>query len=235
MNEPPRKPDRRIERTKHLLFEALVVLTIERGYESITLQDIAERANVARTTFYLHYKDKDELLFDGVRSMIDELIAKLHNDGKLLSNVTSHTSLMDDASDFEHVAKYADFYRVMLGRQGSAAFLASIRDYLAMIMQRDILSTLKTLGHDSALPSDLIAYYLAGAELGVIAWWLNQNDLTLSAPQMARMMYHLCLYGLNWALGTAEPLPPMDAALLPADQTASLSAPTNGQGRPSIG
>ena len=59
MTDTPLKRDRRIERTHQLLSKALMDLIIERGYDSITIQDITDRANVSRTTFYLHFKDKD--------------------------------------------------------------------------------------------------------------------------------------------------------------------------------
>lgn len=55
------KPDRRVQRTRELLQQALIALIRERGYDAVTIQDIAERANVGRTTFYLHYTSKDDL------------------------------------------------------------------------------------------------------------------------------------------------------------------------------
>ena len=55
------KTDRRVERTRELLQKALIDLIPERGYDAITIQDIVDRANVGRTTFYLHYNSKDEL------------------------------------------------------------------------------------------------------------------------------------------------------------------------------
>ncbi|MEO8397816.1 MAG: helix-turn-helix domain-containing protein, partial [Chloroflexota bacterium] len=73
MTETVRKPDRRIERTRQLLSKALMDLIIERGYDTITIQDITDRANVSRATFYLHYKDKDELLYQSMTKIYDAL------------------------------------------------------------------------------------------------------------------------------------------------------------------
>ena len=55
------KTDRRVQRTRELLQKALIELIRERGYEAITIQNIVDRANIGRTTFYLHYNSKDEL------------------------------------------------------------------------------------------------------------------------------------------------------------------------------
>ena len=55
-------PDRRVRKTRQLLREALMELTLERGYDHVTIQDILDRADVGRSTFYAHYHDKDDLL-----------------------------------------------------------------------------------------------------------------------------------------------------------------------------
>src|SRR5664279_2433284 len=113
------KRDRRIERTRQLLSKALMDLIVERGYESITIQDITDRANVSRTTFYLHFKDKDELLFASMEKIYDGLVSG--HKGLMPIDVTEadFESVTCNANDFEHVAEFADFYRAMLSKQGS--------------------------------------------------------------------------------------------------------------------
>ena len=66
------KTDRRVQRTRELLQKALIELISERGYDAITIQDIVDRANVGRTTFYLHYSSKDELLISCHEAMVSE-------------------------------------------------------------------------------------------------------------------------------------------------------------------
>jgi AcrR family transcriptional regulator len=229
MNDHERKPDRRIERTKRLLFESLMALITERGYETITLQDITDRANVARTTFYLHYKDKDELLFDGVRTMYEELLKghAIRQTGSL-SPAVEH-QLMDDASDFEHVAKYADFYRIMLSHRGSAAFMTSVRDYLALLFSQEISAVLAPQGAAARVPVDALAYFMAGAEIGIVAWWLHQNEMKLTPGQMARMTYLMSMYGFNWALGVDAAPPNAHAASGGAEDRAEGGARSSSQ------
>src|SRR3974377_1993543 len=67
------KTDRRVERTRELLQKALMELISERGYDAITIQDIVDRAKVGRTTFYLHYNNKDELFLSCHEAIVREL------------------------------------------------------------------------------------------------------------------------------------------------------------------
>src|SRR2546421_5853739 len=65
--------DRRVRRTQHLLAKALIALTLEKGYESVTIRDITERADIGYATFFRHYHSKDELLQDVSEVVIEEL------------------------------------------------------------------------------------------------------------------------------------------------------------------
>src|SRR5881398_2626795 len=66
--------DRRVRRTQHLLARALIALTLEKGYEAVTIRDITERADVGYATFFRHYHDKDELLKDVLDVVLTEII-----------------------------------------------------------------------------------------------------------------------------------------------------------------
>lgn len=199
MTERIRKPDRRIERTHQLLSKALMELIIERGYESITIQDITDRANVSRTTFYLHFRDKDELLFASMQEIYDGLVS--NHDGLMKAEAIrpdDFDTLQCDASDFVHVAEYADFYRAMLSKQGSAVFILRVMSYLADMIQPALIE--KAGGAEPKMPVGLMAAFLAGAEVGVMKWWI-ENDMRHSPEEMARMQAFLSTFGLEWALG----------------------------------
>ncbi len=70
-----KKTDLRILRSKHSIREAFIQLLNEKGYEAITIQDIADKAMINRNTFYLHYQNKPDLL----NTCIDELLKKVKN------------------------------------------------------------------------------------------------------------------------------------------------------------
>ena len=69
------RPDRRISKTRRALKKALTELILELGYEDVTVQDVIDRADVGRSTFYAHFVDKDDLLM--------AILAELQNDGRL--------------------------------------------------------------------------------------------------------------------------------------------------------
>lgn len=195
-----RKIDRRIERTRQLLRDALMALIVENGYESITVQDITDRANVARTTFYLHYKDKDELLFEGMRDIYDELFTCISWDIEKLGCDT----IMSTPADFLHVAEHADFYRVMFSDKGSASFLVRVWQYLAEEIERQILRQIVAQGQlKPRMPLPALAYFMAGAQIGLLKWWLRQ-DMAIPAEEMAHMSEQTLVQGLMWSLGADD-------------------------------
>ncbi len=209
-----RKPDRRIERTMTALRDALMALIIDKGYDAISIQDIADRANVARATFYLHFKDKDDLMFRSMRAIYEDLFARQQT-------ASSWESLADD-SDFQHVAQYADFYGAMLSPRGSMGFLTRVRAYL----QSELEKSLCQLTPEQAaprLPRPLIAAYCAGAQIGLIWWWV-ENRMPIPAGKMALYAMQISTFGLGWALG-ADALTPEQVSTL----TSNVPAPPSPQ------
>src|SRR5215813_9896903 len=65
-----RTKDRRIQKTQNLLHEALASLLREKPYDAIVVKEILDRANVGRSTFYMHFRDKDDLLVSGIHDML---------------------------------------------------------------------------------------------------------------------------------------------------------------------
>lgn len=203
MSNPTRKPDRRIAKTRHALREALMALIAERGYENITIQDITERADVARTTFYLHFSDKDDLLFQSMREIYELLIdAMPHMDEGILNNRGA------DASDFLHVQEYADFYRIMLSEKGSMTFLTRVRDLLAEAFKDSILKPSVPPERQARVPLDLLGYVVAGIQISTIVWWLKHDQMRTPPLTMSQWMELVCIYGLNWGLSLDQDLPP---------------------------
>jgi AcrR family transcriptional regulator len=188
-----RKTDRRIERTRTMLLEALMELIVENGYEAITVQNITDRANVARTTFYLHYRNKDDLLYNGLLNLYQ----------KMLENTPE--GKMDSPHDWEHLAKNAAFYKVMLGETGSQRFTVQLFNFLNEIMTRQIVSPLSK--EAPPIPTDLTAAYLAGAQYGLWRWWL-MNDMPLPIEEIAKFGEQLAVQGLPWALGQLDQTKP---------------------------
>jgi AcrR family transcriptional regulator len=188
------KPDRRKVRTRRMLREALIQLVLENGYEAVTIQDITDRADLRRATFYLHYRDKEELLLSALAETFDALTEQIE---PLMKDdaVGGKTQLETFLVVFRHVEENRDLYRIILGGQGAAPIARRIREYLADHVQQG-LSSLKTEG----VPLEVLANYIAGTELALITWWL-EHERPYSAEQMAVMAQRLVL---NGALGVIK-------------------------------
>jgi AcrR family transcriptional regulator len=198
METRERKPDRRIQRTRQLLRDALLQLIVEKGYDTLTVQDITDRADVARTTFYLHYKDIDDLLFNSVAEMYEELMAGGEPFHIPVAGEPGSGNI--NSADFEHVKKYADFYRAMLSAHGSMNFLLRILDYIAQLTLRHCAEALPA-NSQPRIPLDLFAYFWAGAEIGTMIWWLKQNNLSHTPEDMARFGEILAFSDIRHLLG----------------------------------
>ncbi|MDX2139499.1 MAG: TetR/AcrR family transcriptional regulator [Chloroflexota bacterium] len=209
------KLDRRQRRTRTALRKALMELIIEKSFDAITLQDIVDRADISRATFYLHYKDKEDLLFKSMKDIYDELASKLHgihNQDEVQKAVaTGNHDYFCDPTDFQHVADHADFYRVVLSEQGVASFVVQVRKYLAQVMYTDFCGLIEA-GSESRLPADFVAHTLAGAQVGAISWWLEHGK-EYTPEQMSRLFYYQMAFGFWWALGAPAGSPPEDVNL----------------------
>lgn len=191
-----KKPDRRKPRTRRLLRDALLDLILEKGYDQVTVQDIADRANLGRATFYLHFVDKEALLMSSLREMFDDLKARF----ALPTAQAPPLDLPLRAVPFQHADEHRDIYRViLLSEQGTAAVLNGIRDYLAVSIQERIDAARGTAG-TPRVPVEVVAHYLAGALLSMIGWWLRQ-ETPYSAEAMADLFQQLALPSLISVFG----------------------------------
>ncbi len=112
--------DRRVRRTRATLHRALIELMIEHGYDRVTVQDVLERADVGRSTFYAHYRSKDDLLVVSGTEYLRAAIAERNSD--------SVRTLFDLAEGHPEV------YRTLLGPKSSAVVIRGARQMVADIL-----------------------------------------------------------------------------------------------------
>jgi AcrR family transcriptional regulator len=188
------KVDRRIRRTRRMLSDAILTLIVERGYDAVSVQEIAERADLNRATFYLHFTNKEELLIAALEERFDELAATLdeaEHEGPLWDG---HATLLT----FRHVADYAPLYRVLLGERALGMIVYRILSYIARYVENKLLHSLPT-SVALAFPPELVAHQMAGGLYALVSWWVI-NDMPHSPEYMARVAYALSLRGLAAAL-----------------------------------
>lgn len=208
--------DRRVERTCKALKKALYELIEEKGYDQVTVEEITDRANLGRATFYLHYRDKEDLLLEDVIDLVDQMVEETtgmpwlrwREDSKGENSMTIRPSPM--VLVFQHVAENADYYRIILRGQGKysvgerlrAIIIKAIKDVGLARSQKGSLvgEPQDRLRDETQVPLDVIANYYAGSVIGLVTWWL-ENDTPYSAGQMAEYFQQLFFPGLMQVLG----------------------------------
>ncbi|MFC4776925.1 TetR/AcrR family transcriptional regulator [Paenibacillus sp. GCM10023252] len=184
--------DRRIVRTKRLLRSALAELMEEKGFDSITVSDLTERADLNRTTFYLHYRDKFDLLEQSENEIIDELEQLQSKVKDMLPTVLRHPEQVPEqpilylSSLLAYMEDNADFIKVVLGQNGNPAFQVKIKE----VMRKNMLSNLTTLLQDRVLPvpPEYFTSFISSACLGVIQQWLD-NNRQQTAKEIASFLF----------------------------------------------
>lgn len=193
--QTPKKLDPRVVRTRQMLRDALIAIILEQGYDAANIQNITERAGLRRATFYLHYRDKEELLLSMLRDTVAGLMEEMHLDARDL--LTAETQHAEELITFQHVQARADLYRAVLSGAGAAEITRGLRDYLAGRIREKCLTD-----HPHAnlpVPIEVLANYLAAVKLSMIIWWLDQG-MPYSPEQMAEMCTRLVLDGAGGML-----------------------------------
>jgi AcrR family transcriptional regulator len=176
LDREEKKPDRRTQRTRGMLQDALVELIMEKGYEAITVQDILDRANVGRSTFYEHFYDKDDLLLSGFEHLRDDFEQFLAGQ---ISDDESPWQLSQ--SMFYHAEKHRQLYQAMAGKQGGNMAVGHIQKYLTIYLYDHLKKLL--IQRNKNMPADILTQFIVSAFIGLLTWWLD-NESTYTAEQM---------------------------------------------------
>jgi AcrR family transcriptional regulator len=208
------KIDRRIQRTRDALHKALHDLITEKGYDEISIEEITARANVGRATFYLHYKDKEDLLLEEFSEMANEkvqLIAEIPFSEWLPSpEETKRGSKINKPVlplllTFQHIYDNSDFYYVLLKSANSSKIVERIRTvsiesivkFVETKMQTDPIPLL------FEVPIEFFAAFFSGALLSTINWWLEEQ-MKHSPEEVTEMFRKLFFRGASEALGLSN-------------------------------
>ncbi len=178
-----RPPDRRVRRTKQRLDEALESLIVEKGYDKTTVQDIIDRADVGRSTFYAHYETKDDLLVSWVKQLAVEM--ELH----MAEQETYAGTIMPSLALFGHLAEAHHVFKAMIGSRGSDIATGMVHSSLL----RHATSGLEThpdAGDQTTIPIEVRAEFLTGSLLALLTWWVD-NDMPYPPESMDEMYQEL--------------------------------------------
>ncbi len=174
--------DRRIEKSKNAIMEALIRLMTEKDFDKITINEIAENANVNRGTIYLHFEDKFDLLEYCIKTHLDQLFEKC--------TLADHTSQSSPKSDMLQICNYLkqniDFYQLLLKKRGTPAF----RDQLLHRVQEMLQKHLNKSRIYQDTNNEIFIQFISSATVGVLEWWII-NSMPTPADKMVDQLWEL--------------------------------------------
>ncbi|RUY21619.1 TetR/AcrR family transcriptional regulator, partial [Mesorhizobium sp. M7A.F.Ca.US.001.04.2.1] len=178
--------DRRVARTRALLQDALIALIPERGYASITVEDICQKANIGRSTFYTHYTGK-ELRSATLEAHLHSLSRRVSADEKTGNRLFEFSLPM-----FEHARAFRSLHHALLSSSGD-----TIHDQLRERIRRAVRTELtpKRIG-DTGVPIEFAVQFISGAFLAVLAWWIAEQS-RLSPTQIDDFFQKMAAQGVG--------------------------------------
>ena len=162
--------DARITRTRRSLQDALLELARERSLDEITVADIADRAEVNRSSFYQHYSDKDVLLADALDEAVEDVGAPIL---EIVGPVSGPPKEL--YGYLQHIEQNSDLYRRVLGDHGSPLVTGRVRDRIERLAT-EAIQRAGIPGFDG-VPIDVLAAGITGSALGVVRAWLERDPL----------------------------------------------------------
>ena len=191
------KSDRRSRRSRRLIVDALLALMLEKRFDRITVQEIIDRADVGRTTFYAQFRNKEHVL----ESELERVFGLLHAQ-HLASTEEPADQLLPSLGLFRHVQEQQPLYTALV--RG----LASDPHYLAVHrLLRDRAAEQLALAGGSrplVVPPEIVANYLAGTLLTLVHWWLDHGS-PYTPEQMEAFFLQLAMPGVRALLDTGRP------------------------------
>ncbi|MGO4347034.1 TetR/AcrR family transcriptional regulator [Paenibacillus sp. MCAF9] len=196
----PSKEDRRIIRSRKVITEAFVSLLRVKGFPDISVADLTEHAEINRSTFYAHYKDK----FDLLHAVIEEKLTLLSEE--LEASRVSHSVLSNTIDSphpyfvtlFDHLQTHAGFYTIMFKRIEDNAVRSRMLEVIRE-SQFIIISHFK-LEQKMLIPMDVLLDYLCSSIIGVVEKWYD-NGVKYSANYMALQLTRISMLGTDKAMG----------------------------------
>ncbi|PIQ24528.1 hypothetical protein COW64_18565 [bacterium (Candidatus Blackallbacteria) CG18_big_fil_WC_8_21_14_2_50_49_26] len=178
MSKKVKTEDRRIQRTRQLLQSALSELILEKGYEKVTVQDVIDRANVGRSTFYAHFESLEQLLqsgFEPLRAQFEDFFSGAE---------------IDYESPWELCL--AMFQQVQK-EKGGYITLTHVQKFLYGYLLDHLKTALPT--RNKNIPPELLAHYVASSFIALMTWWID-NNYPLSAKKMSEYFRQLVEPGM---------------------------------------
>jgi AcrR family transcriptional regulator len=194
----PSPTDRRVRRTRELLRNAFLSLVLEKGYDRITVQDILDRADVGRSTFYAHFRDKEDLLHAGFEDVHAALAAAREADRQAGAGEVGDEPFGPLVAVFRHVEAHRQLWGAMSHKGGTDVVARILRDSVGDLVQEHLRSRFPTRVGTTEL--DAAVEFATGACMGLLVWWLDHDEVSWSAEQVQATFRRLAGPGVTSVL-----------------------------------
>jgi AcrR family transcriptional regulator len=198
-----KKSDRRPQRTRRLLSRALVGLITEKRFDDITVQNVIDRADVGRSTFYTHFRDKEDLLQKDWERFLDAFAQQIDWDK------AGYESFVPVVHLFRHLQDVQPFYKGLVrSRKADSLFKTGV-SYLSRKIETSfnarsehrppqtdhgtgVLATQSGTGESPTrqVPVPILANFLAIELFALLKWWLD-HDMPYTPERMDEIYHHL--------------------------------------------
>jgi len=195
VQEPERRvaaktPDRRVQRTQQLLQTALISLIQEKGFEALSVQDIIDRANVGRATFYAHFDNKEDLLVSRLEALRASLQARQRH-ALLQAARTDDRMFAYSHEMFVHVDEHRAVFRSMVGKRSGAVIQQLFHKMLVDLVREDIKALMPRAASNST-PTEAVVQLVAGGLFGLVLWWVD-GRMKLSIEEVDALFRRLAI------------------------------------------
>lgn len=195
-----KKQDLRVIRTRKMIVDAFLSLVNQKGYEAVTIQDIADTAMINRATFYAHFKDKPDL-YDFVMEYAVENLSVILDANKLNKSQFIHIKSIEKTltTIFVLIKEKQNFFMMLTEGSSSELFRRKISDVLST-MYEETFSKLKITENEIEVPISFIIEYMTSIFIGTVHWWVT-TDSDFEPEHMARLVIKLVGNGHLTVLG----------------------------------
>lgn len=174
-----KKEDRRILKTRMVLQDAMFSLMQEKSYNKITIQEIIDRANVGRSTFYSHFETKDDLLLSSIEILLEMLNQYIVD---YLESNEKKPRLLPVAELFDHIRENSKPMKGLMKAESSEVFFNKVQTYWNNNIDRYLKARFPK-DSEPELPLAILTNHITSTLINLIKWWIN-NKMPYSSAQM---------------------------------------------------
>jgi AcrR family transcriptional regulator len=191
-----KKDDRRVCRTRRSLRGALVELILEKRFDAITVQNVIDRADVGRSTFYAHYRDKEDLFLTDWKRLLDEFVRRIEWEKAAGGQFIPLQWLLSHVQEFHH------FYRALARSRKTDWLFKTGQSHLSKSIENSLSAWLANKPQPS-VPTPVLSNYLANEIMALLKWWLD-HQMPHTPERMDEMFHELVVPGLRSTLKSVE-------------------------------